>query len=1147
MSTGYTVTSPNTSYSYAIQSGDGGVDGADSWNPDEFTAGDQHYGSIAGRDEFSQFGRGLDTDFEGGRVVAGGPNWNSGQGYIQIYDWSESSSTWTSLQQINGPSASGWFGESVSMDYDGTRIIVGAPKINRVYVYDVGSNGQFTLAQTITGQTSFGHCVSIAGDRADRFVVGAPYLNNIYVYERQTNGQFTQVYSNSGANMVNDVPVNQGGSQRITLYPEFNGYGYSVKMSGFGNHIVVGAPGTEIAEIQSSTQAGTTSPGPYSHNLGEHMTSTTGPHYTGSVSYSCNTQFSGNGGCVSASHPYSAYKYPLTGTNSLRYADSNGNIQHYDRSPYGTNASLINDGFTFPNFQVGNIRILRCPEGGSWSSGVTQIGSDIKGRNPDGYTYLNNWSCANSSFPGFGKSVAISVDGKRVSAGSPGYKDVSYALQVAHGDSRYFIFNEDSNTYDEPMTVRDTENTPSLGGPWSFVRENQTWASWNISMSEDGSRLFVGSRESSYAIIPYDFSGTTFYPAGPIVRTGGSGAGPPTNVFGTVDHTPIIVTGYGYLSGYRSAAHNGASCVIAHPAYPEGFGRSVYAGSTTQPATSNGKGRGLIVIYRYTLTSVFRGNSLFEGYVKCDNLTVGSSGGSVDHARIKFGGRKGENTTEAATTIESRWLGTHDAVYTGSTTATGYKHDNELLISKFYSELHTPFGDTVKDADWNKRDFFGDRVRIKSPKIEFQIQSAQSQQGNQKYRESPCVSITDMNNPFGGERGMTYTTNLIADEPRQLVSIRTGTSNSRVQAGLRLIAGSSAGFVGSATGLASAIPSDGDMYTFAPGNDGWLRLLCPVGQGQSTTYQTETNPQNTSQTITSNYAGMAVGNLHVSGSISGPGAPSSSNLPLTSSVTGNYGTVETTGIGSSNWEGYSINGRYVFMSATNTMCGIYNDLDNEWMAKFNRNSTVQLYFDGSTKLTTTSYGVVVSGSVNSSDDRIKYNEESIPNCLGIVKQLRPLKYEKLDRPEDAVGTWIPTDDEWESVKNDYNWNDEYGFVAQDVRNIPGLDILVKGEETEEFELIKTESEYTRLSEEDRANYTYRPDTNDYRHNDSGETQTPLGVNYTGIIPILTGAVKELSSDLEQEKQKTENLQTRLTASEQAYQSLLERVVALENA
>ena len=138
-----------------------------------------------------------------------------------------------------------------------------------------------------------------------------------------------------------------------------------------------------------------------------------------------------------------------------------------------------------------------------------------------------------------------------------------------------------------------------------------------------------------------------------------------------------------------------------------------------------------------------------------------------------------------------------------------------------------------------------------------------------------------MNNPFVGERGMAYATNPIAGEPRQLLSIRTGTSNSRLQAGLRLIAGSSSIFGTSGTfqestaaALTSAIPSDGDMYTFAPGNDGWLRLLCPVGQGQSTFYQTETNPRNTSQTITSNYAGLSVGNLRVNGTISGPGAPS---------------------------------------------------------------------------------------------------------------------------------------------------------------------------------------------------------------------------------------------------------------------------------
>lgn len=1147
------ITSPNQTWGYHAQSGNGSVDGVDSWNPDEFTPGDQHFGSITGRDVNSHFGRSLDTDFNGTRLVAGGPEWDNDRGYIQIYDWSESSTTWTSLQQIDGPAASGWFGESVSMDYDGTRIIVGAPKIRRVYVYDVGSNGQFTLTQTIsTSHSSFGHCVSIAGDKSDRFVVGAPDVNTIYVYERQTNGQFTQVHSNSGTNIVNRVPTST--TSYITLYNKFNGYGFSVKMSGFGEHIIVGAPGTELAEIQCSNHAGSTTPGPVSHHLGEHVTSSRGPHYTGSISYACSSQILPNIRNISASHPYSVYKYPGTQTNNngdpangLRFPDSNSQKHHYDRSPYGTNNTGMKDGYLYPNYQLGNIRVLKCPTDGSWSSGVTTV-QTIEGRNNNTVVNLGSWNNIYSSLPGFGRSVSISVDGKRICAGSPGFKPQGYEAQVMHGDVRYFTLNEDTGQYDEPMNTRD-ESVPSLGGPWNMLRKNLVSAGFNMSMTEDGSRVFAGSREHQFSLMPYDFSGTTFYPAGPIVMSGGQGSGPDPTVFGTVGPVPDITGGIGCMNGYRSAAHSGTNCAVSIPAYPEAYGADSNGGTNTTPATSNGQGRGIILIYRYTLTSVFRGNSLFEGYVKCDNLTVGSSGGSVDHARIKFGGRKGEVNSESGATIENRWMGTRNVIYTG-TAGEGYKHDNELLISKSYNTLHEP-NDTVKYGDWNKRDFFGDRVRIKAPKIEFQIHSPGSDQLNNKYRESPCVSITDMNNPFGGERGMAYTNNSIEDEPRQLVSIRSGTSNSRLQAGLRLIAGSSSGFVGSSSALTSAIPSDGDSYTFAPGNDGWLRLLCPSGQGQSTAYQTETDPaDNSSKTIASNYAGLAIGNLHVAGSISGPGAPSgggSTNLPLTSNVTGNYGTVETTGGGSSGWEGYSINGRYVFMSATNTECGIYNDLDNEWMVRCRRNSWARLYFNGLTMLTTNSSGITVSGSITYSDDRIKYNEESIINCLGIVKQLRPLKYEKLDKPEDAVGTWIPTDDEWESVKNDYIWNDEYGFVAQDVRNIPGLDILVKGEETEEIEIIKTESEYNRLSVEDRAKYTYRADTNDYRHNDSGETQTPLGVNYTGIIPILTGAVKELSSDLEQEKQKTGNLQTRLTASEQAYQSLLERVVALENA
>ena len=38
------------------------------------------------------------------------------------------------------------------------------------------------------------------------------------------------------------------------------------------------------------------------------------------------------------------------------------------------------------------------------------------------------------------------------------------------------------------------------------------------------------------------------------------------------------------------------------------------------------------------------------------------------------------------------------------------------------------------------------------------------------------------------------------------------------------------------------------------------------------------------------------------------------------------------------WEGYSIDGRYVFMSKDNGGCGIYNDVNNEWMIYCRQNA-----------------------------------------------------------------------------------------------------------------------------------------------------------------------------------------------------------------
>ena len=77
----------------------------------------------------------------------------------------------------------------------------------------------------------------------------------------------------------------------------------------------------------------------------------------------------------------------------------------------------------------------------------------------------------------------------------------------------------------------------------------------------------------------------------------------------------------------------------------------------------------------------------------------------------------------------------------------------------------------------------------------------------------------------------------------------------------------------------------------------------------------------------------------------------------------NYGTVCTHGNGRGGWEGYSINGWWVFMSSDGSNSGIYNDVDNEWMTRWYRNGGTELMHNGSTKLTTTSGGVSVTGTV----------------------------------------------------------------------------------------------------------------------------------------------------------------------------------------
>jgi len=62
--------------------------------------------------------------------------------------------------------------------------------------------------------------------------------------------------------------------------------------------------------------------------------------------------------------------------------------------------------------------------------------------------------------------------------------------------------------------------------------------------------------------------------------------------------------------------------------------------------------------------------------------------------------------------------------------------------------------------------------------------------------------------------------------------------------------------------------------------------------------------------------------------------------------TGDYGSFMVDGGGRNGWEGFSIGGRVVFMHNNSSAVGMYNDVDNEWLMRFDLNGSNDLYYNG---------------------------------------------------------------------------------------------------------------------------------------------------------------------------------------------------------
>lgn len=224
-------------------------------------AGAPHYGTQAG----DNFGYSIALNFTGTRLAVGAPGYNSETGYVYVSDYNEISNTWSQVgSNIVGPHTSSRFGNSIDINWTGDRIIVGANTCSNVYVYDYSDNWAMTHVID-TSISSFGHCISLANDISSRLCVGAPDVNTIYVYEER-GGSWNLDFSNVGTDFENVTPLSYGSFvppfalsnlTYINVASSYSQYGYSVAMSAFGDHIVVGAPGTRLLQIDNTNSNAT--------------------------------------------------------------------------------------------------------------------------------------------------------------------------------------------------------------------------------------------------------------------------------------------------------------------------------------------------------------------------------------------------------------------------------------------------------------------------------------------------------------------------------------------------------------------------------------------------------------------------------------------------------------------------------------------------------------------------------------------------------------------------------------------------------------------------------------------------------------------------------------------------------------------------
>lgn len=197
-------------------------------------------------------GASLAISGDGNTIIFGSPNYSAWAGFVQIYHFDGNDWVLLGDQTFINDNSNGLLGESVEINFDGTKIIVGAstsdeagPLSGQAVVYKFENSQWLQVGQKINGESQYentGKAVSISND-GNLIAVGAP----------------TNADTDIGAGQARIYQLNEANNQWQQAGQDINGdgmlvdFGQSVSLSGNGLRIAIGAPLSDNNGTDSGT------------------------------------------------------------------------------------------------------------------------------------------------------------------------------------------------------------------------------------------------------------------------------------------------------------------------------------------------------------------------------------------------------------------------------------------------------------------------------------------------------------------------------------------------------------------------------------------------------------------------------------------------------------------------------------------------------------------------------------------------------------------------------------------------------------------------------------------------------------------------------------------------------------------------------